>query len=62
MLYKPNMAICKELYVEVAKLHGTTPSRAERAIRHTIECAAELEGTNAEVIAGLSYYLKRKEA
>lgn len=35
----PNMvdAITKELYPEVAKLYGTTPSRTERAIRHATE-------------------------
>ena len=32
-------AITKELYPEVAKVFGTTPSRAERAIRHAIEVA-----------------------
>lgn len=31
-------AITKELYPVVAKKHGTTPSRVERAIRHAIEC------------------------
>ncbi len=29
--------VTKVLYPEVAKIHGTTPSRAERAIRHCIE-------------------------
>lgn len=31
-------AITKELYPEVAKKHHTTTPRAERAIRHAIEC------------------------
>ena len=32
-------SITKELYPEVAKRFGTTPSRVERAIRHAIEVA-----------------------
>ena len=32
-------AITKELYPQVAKMFQTTPSRAERAIRHAIEVA-----------------------
>lgn len=32
-----NISITKELYPAVAKLHHTTPSRVERAIRHLIE-------------------------
>lgn len=32
-------SITKQLYPEVAKEHGTTPSRVERAIRHAIEVA-----------------------
>lgn len=31
--------ITKRLYPEVAKMHQTTPSRVERAIRHAIEVA-----------------------
>ena len=34
-----NKGITKKLYPRVAKLHDTTPSRVERAIRHAIECA-----------------------
>lgn len=30
--------ITSDLYPTVAMTHGTTPSRAERAIRHAIEC------------------------
>lgn len=38
---KPRLlhAITKELYPLVAKVHHTTPSRVERAIRHSIEVA-----------------------
>lgn len=38
---KPDMAdaITKELYPTVAKLHNTTASRVERAIRHGVEVA-----------------------
>ena len=32
-------SITKQLYPEIAKLYGTTPSRVERAIRHAIEVA-----------------------
>ena len=60
--YEPKKAICKELYVEVAKEYGTTPTRVERAIRHAIDIADGLTGTNSEVIAGLNYQIKRKEA
>lgn len=30
-------AITKELYPAIAKIHGTTPSRVERSIRHAVE-------------------------
>nr|WP_296193821.1 sporulation transcription factor Spo0A [uncultured Anaerobutyricum sp.] len=32
-------SITKQLYPEIAKMHQTTPSRVERAIRHAIEVA-----------------------
>ncbi len=32
-------SVTKQLYPEIAKLYGTTPSRVERAIRHAIEVA-----------------------
>lgn len=32
-------AITKELYPQIGKVHNTTPSRVERAIRHSIEVA-----------------------
>lgn len=34
-------AVTKELYPKVADLHGSTPTRVERAIRHAIEVAWE---------------------
>ncbi|CCO08244.1 sporulation initiation factor Spo0A C-terminal domain-containing protein [Desulforamulus hydrothermalis] len=34
-------AVTKELYPAIAKLHDTTPSRVERAIRHAVELMAE---------------------
>lgn len=41
VLDEPSMVnrITKELYPEVAKIHNTTASRVERAIRHAIEVA-----------------------
>lgn len=43
ILQDPNMldGITKRLYPEIAKLHGSTPGRVERAIRHGIEVAWE---------------------
>ena len=32
-------AVTKELYPAVARMHGSTGSKVERAIRHAIECA-----------------------
>ena len=32
-------SITKQLYPTIAKMHNTTPSRVERAIRHAIEVA-----------------------
>lgn len=32
-------SVTKQLYVEIAKVHNTTPSRTERAIRHAVEVA-----------------------
>ena len=37
--YRPGMAITKELYPAIAKAHDTTPARAERCMRHSIETA-----------------------
>jgi two-component system response regulator (stage 0 sporulation protein A) len=40
-IYDPDMInyVTKSLYPTVAKIHSTTPSRVERAIRHAIEVA-----------------------
>lgn len=40
-IYDPDMInyVTKSLYPTVARAHGTTPSRVERAIRHAIEVA-----------------------
>lgn len=35
--------ITKELYPRVAEIHGTTPSRVERGIRHAIEKSVSYE-------------------
>lgn len=44
-------SITKELYPTIARNHGTTPSRVERAIRHAIEVA--WNRGNQEVLQGL---------
>lgn len=64
------------IYNIVAKVHGTTPTRAERAIRHGIECrfakvstaTAEkhfgdirIKPTNRNFIAALVYEIKAME-
>lgn len=36
--------ITKELYPAIAKAHNTTPSRAERAMRHAVEVAFDTYG------------------
>lgn len=50
------------LYKEVAELNNTTPSRVERAIRHSIERALDKGGyrkmTNGEFIASSTYELR----
>lgn len=38
-MYRPGMSMTKEVYPAVAKRHNTTASRAERAMRHSIEKA-----------------------
>ena len=35
--FRPGMAVTKELYPDIAKAVGSTPSRVERAMRHAIE-------------------------
>ena len=42
--------VCK-FYAEVGKIHNTTQSRAERAIRHAIETSEVKKITNSEFIA-----------
>lgn len=37
--YVPNISFTRELYPYVAMMHNTTPTRAERAMRHAIEKA-----------------------
>lgn len=44
-----NIGITKELYPAIAKKNNTTPSRAERAIRHAFEVARSPKG-NYEVV------------
>lgn len=44
-----NISITKELYPAIAKKNGTTPPRAERAIRHAFERVRSYRG-NPEVI------------
>ena len=39
LIYTPSMSMTKELYCRVAETLNTTPSRVERAIRHSIEVA-----------------------
>lgn len=38
-MYEPGMGITKEVYPTVAKRHGSTASRVERCMRHSIEKA-----------------------
>lgn len=44
-----NISITKELYPTIAKKNNTTPSRAERAIRHAFERVRSYRG-NPEVV------------
>lgn len=39
-----NISITKELYPAIAKKNNTTPSKAERAIRHAFEIARSCKG------------------
>lgn len=39
-----NISITKELYPEIAKKNNTTPTRAERAIRHAFDVARSSKG------------------
>lgn len=38
-IYRPGIGITKELYPAIAKAAGSTPSRVERAMRHSIATA-----------------------
>lgn len=38
-MYEPGMAMTKELYPGIARAYGTTASRVERSIRHSIGSA-----------------------
>jgi two-component system response regulator (stage 0 sporulation protein A) len=40
-LYERGVSMTKELYPAIAKAYATTPSRVERAMRHSIEKAWE---------------------
>jgi len=37
--YRPGIGMTKELYPAIARAHDTTPSRVERAMRHSIQNA-----------------------
>lgn len=38
-MYRPGMSMTKELYPAIAKAVGSSPSRVERCMRHSIETA-----------------------
>lgn len=44
LIEKQNVQITNFLYPEIAKKHGTTPSRVERSIRHAFEIARSDKG------------------
>ena len=46
--YRPGMSITKELYPGIAKAEGTTASRVERAMRHSIDRAWERGNIDAQ--------------
>lgn len=52
-------SVTKELYPAIARNHGTTPSRVERAIRHAIEVA--WSRGNSEAIGGLFGHTVNRE-
>ena len=41
VLERGKISVTKELYVGIAEKHNTTPSRVERAIRHSIEVCVD---------------------
>ena len=59
--------VTKILYPAIAKMYNTTSSRAERAMRHSIETCYTYANmyakkmTNSEFIATAVYYFKYKE-
>lgn len=52
--WEPGMSMTKELYPIVARKCGSTPSRAERAMRHAIETA--FDRGSIDTINGLFGY------
>lgn len=51
--WRPGMAFTKELYPTVAKVHGSTPQRVERCMRHAIEGAFDRgDPVEIEVVFG----------
>lgn len=53
-------SITKILYPEIAKIFNTTPSRVERAIRHSIE-VAWLRGNSSKIIDLFGYTVDSKK-
>lgn len=45
-LWRPGMSITKDLYPAIAEKYHSTPSRVERAMRHSIESAFSRGDTN----------------
>ena len=48
-LYRPGMSMTKELYPGIAAAVGSTPSRVERSIRHSIETAWQRGSTEVQL-------------
>lgn len=48
-LYGPDVRLTKELYPAIAKAAGSTPSRVERAMRHSICTAWNRGSTEAQL-------------
>lgn len=58
-MYKPGMGMTKEVYPAVAKRYGSTASRAERCMRHSIEKAWSRGSLTARMkYFGFSYSLE----
>lgn len=47
--YRPGIGMTKELYPGIARAHATSPSRVERAMRHSIERAWERGSVDAQL-------------